>query len=96
MNRNGKIALGFGIAAVATIGLLVHKAAAAPNFDLNHDGVLNQADVDLFMSIYGTSVNPLNPVSVQADFNKDGVIDIADWGLLSIAFGKNNNKAGVI
>jgi hypothetical protein len=44
-------------------------------YDLNGDGVVNGADLGLFIGLWGTS-------GPEGDFNNDGVVDGADNGLL--------------
>lgn len=50
--------------------------------DFNQDGVVNQADIDLFMSHYGTSQGDAG-YSVGFDFNHDGHINSQDYAMLS-------------
>lgn len=48
--------------------------------DINSDGVIDSADIGLFISVFNTS----EPV---ADFNEDGIVDSSDLGLLIANFG---------
>ena len=50
------------------------------NLDFNHDGVIDQNDVNLLMAQLNTTVPPGNP---NMDLNQDGVIDILDARLLA-------------
>jgi len=52
-------------------------------YDLNKDGKVDQADVALLQSVYG-AVNPQNPLSVAADFDRNGVVNILDYGQLAL------------
>ncbi|RMD66518.1 hypothetical protein D6817_03965 [Candidatus Pacearchaeota archaeon] len=51
--------------------------------DLNHDGIINFADVSIMQGIYGMSANQSDPdfwseVGQYADFNDDGTLDLTD------------------
>ncbi len=59
---------------IATVGIRVPSGNANP-YDLNGDGVVNGADLGLFIGLWGTS-------GPEGDFNNDGVVDGADNGLL--------------
>jgi hypothetical protein len=48
--------------------------------DLNGDGIVNGADVGLFLAAWGTCDG------CDADFNNDGIVDGADFGQLLIAW----------
>ena len=48
--------------------------------DLNGDGIVNGADVGLFLAAWGTCDG------CDADFNHDGFVDGADFGQLLIAW----------
>ena len=48
-------------------------------YDLNGDGIVDGADVGLFLSMWGEMGGP-------ADFNGDNVVDGADFGMLLAAW----------
>jgi len=49
--------------------------------DLNSDGVIDSADIGMFIKVYGTSFE-------EADFNGDGIVNAADLGSLIGNFGQ--------
>ena len=53
--------------------------------DLDGDGVVNGADLGLYLLEAGTTCDPTKPC--PADFNGDGSVDGADLGILLIAWG---------
>ncbi len=71
-------ALATGPGAVTTIKALTKRAA-----DLNADGVVNVADLTVFLGAFGTSV----PASTGGDLNGDGLVNVADLTVFLGAFG---------
>lgn len=67
-------------------GLKVEKIANDNRGDINHDGKIDDVDLNLLMASMNTTTGDtaFNP---DADFNLDGVIDIRDLGI----FGTNYN-----
>ncbi len=57
-----------------------------PKYDLNKDGVIDQADVDIFMTYYGQRVINNLQASV-ADFDGSGTVDITDFNRFALAMG---------
>jgi len=51
--------------------------------DINQDGIVNQADLDILMANYG--VLPLS--NTRADINQDGVVNAIDYAYLLDAYG---------
>lgn len=50
--------------------------------DLDRNGIINQADLDILITYFGTAVDPGDPVHVDADLNGDGFIDIVDYAIM--------------
>lgn len=55
-------------------------------YDLNNDGLINDEDVAIFNTAYGTKVGDADYLEA-ADFNKDGLVDDADRDALILHFG---------
>lgn len=55
--------------------------------DMNQDGIVNQADIDLFMNQIE------NEYSIFRDFNRDGNVDITDLSYLSYVVSSKQEKA---
>lgn len=53
-----------------------------PGTDLNGDGVLNQADINILLSLMG----PAKAGANNGDFNHDGVVDLKDLGYVISLF----------
>jgi len=66
---------------VATTNVFVPTAGGGDNpYDLNGDGVVNGADIGLFLALWGDLGGP-------GDVNGDGIVNGADFGALLAAFG---------
>lgn len=96
MDRWKKIAI-IGVGAGAAVGAaylviktVVAKTPPSDAFrklgDINGDGIIDQKDMDILTSLYGTtSTSPnWNP---RADLNGDGKVDILDASILAGHFG---------
>ena len=72
-------------------GLRVLRRVKTLEGDINHDGVVDDEDLKLFMCAFGHTIfSPkYNP---DADFNKDGKIDIRDLAVLGQQFDLNIEK----
>lgn len=76
----GAISLGsFKVAGSTSVVTLVPGAAFAPS-DLNHDGVVNGADLGMLLAAWGACSG------CAADLNGSGSVDGADLGMLLTAF----------
>ncbi|MCP4795531.1 MAG: hypothetical protein GY885_05160, partial [Phycisphaeraceae bacterium] len=66
---------------VATANIFVPAGGGGDNpYDLNGDGIVNGADIGLFLALWGDVDGP-------GDFNADGIVNGADFGMLLAAFG---------
>lgn len=71
--------------AVVVLFLLVAFGCTTPQpaplqvGDLNGDGVVNAADLQVMKSCLGM---PINGNCIRADLNHDGTISVLDWGML--------------
>lgn len=71
-------ALATGAGSVTTIKAFTKRAA-----DLNADGVVNVADLTVFLGAFGTAV----PANTGGDLNGDGLVNVADLTIFLGAFG---------
>lgn len=71
------LALALAAAIIMVAGGVVSTDAAKKprSADLNRDGVVNQADLDILIKHYGTK-------NRRADLNKDGKVNIFDLSIL--------------
>ncbi len=59
-------------------GLVITQVANPTGLgDLNHDGVVNELDLDILAGMLGKTSSE-SGYDIEADFNKDGVIDVKD------------------
>lgn len=79
--------IGLGILAVWYFTRKPTNTLSYSVYDLNKDGKVDQADVEILKQYFGKAVDPSDPLSVACDFNHDGVIDISDFGELSLYAG---------
>ena len=66
-----------------------------PVYDLNGDGIIDDADVDIlkqYMSV--VQVDYSDPLSVQADFNDDGAITGAEFSMMLEYYGSMRSDYG--
>ncbi|MBA7708366.1 hypothetical protein ES703_117264 [subsurface metagenome] len=58
-------------------------------FDLDNNGVIDDADVEIFKSHYGKHGAELeaDPEAKACDFNGSGTVDITDWTSLALHYG---------
>lgn len=55
-------------------------------YDLNGDGVIDQADAEIVLALVGTSVGDPR-YDPRMDFNGNGAITLADVGAVTLLFG---------
>lgn len=67
-------------------GMIVSEMPQLMLADINHDGVVNDEDRDLFMQAYGSKIGDPN-YNADADLNKDGIIDRRDLSLFGAEYG---------
>lgn len=70
----------------------VEMAVYDAKYDLNKDGVIDDADFDIFQSYFMQEVDPYDPMSVACDFNGDGIINISDYGLFAVHYGAKRSS----
>lgn len=62
--------------------------------DLNHDGMVDGTDFDLFAACaMGSSVGPIAPTCGETDFDTDNDVDAADFGLFQRCVGEPGKPA---
>ncbi len=84
---SGTVSSAGGSSELATMFPITAKANPCPA-DLNHDGIVEDADFSLFVFAYNIldCTDPAMPAGCQADLNHDGLVDDSDFSLFVVAY----------
>lgn len=72
-------------------GLTVIKQTKTATGDLNGDGIIDNADLQIFLAAYCSKIGDIN-YNADADFNKDGNVDARDLAVIGAQFDLNIDK----
>ena len=58
-------------------------------YDLNNDGIVNTADLSVFLGSFGTFIDCPDSCTPCVDFNRDGVVNVSDLTIFFSVFGQS-------